>query len=215
MERLKTRRIRDKEGKIQLIFTTFAELVNKKGYDKLSTRHIAKAANISVGTIYHYFPGGKHAIASGFIDHVTHAIFDPQLFELDNQKLPDAFETLIRKYLNTHRKNLEIHRAIDQAILASPEVFETHQKTVTNNLQHVIDELKNADLYKEYPEQVVLQSFTLFYNIMEAVIHRHLFFHPFFETDREVIQFLVDILLFVTRHKVSFGNPKKETAFSI
>lgn len=201
MERPKKQRIRDKEGKIQLIFTTFAELVNKNGYDKLSTRHIAKAANISVGTIYHYFPGGKHAIASGFIDHVTQAIFDPQLFESEDQKLPSVFENLVRKYLITHRENLAIHRAIDQAILASPEVYETHQKAVNDNLQHIINELKNAGLYKEYPEQVVLQTFTLFYNIIEAVIHRHLFVHPFFETDREVIKFLVNILLFLTQHK--------------
>ena len=200
----KRRRIRDKEGKIQSIYTTFAELVKQKGYDKLSTRHIAKAANISVGTIYYYFPGGKHAIASGFVDHVTHAIFDPQLFQSDDHELSAIFENLIQKYLTTHRKNLEIHRAIDQAILASQEVFEKHQQAVNDNLQQIVHELTKRGIYKDIPEHVVLQNFMLFYNTIEAVIHRHLFVHPFFETDQEVVQFLVDILLFLTQHKVSF-----------
>ncbi len=46
----KGRYVRDKEGKINLILETFEELVNRDGYDRLSTRHIAKAAGIAHGS---------------------------------------------------------------------------------------------------------------------------------------------------------------------
>ncbi|MHA2231228.1 MAG: TetR/AcrR family transcriptional regulator [Candidatus Hodarchaeales archaeon] len=44
------------------ILRAFKDLVNRNGYDKLSTRHIVKAAGISVGIIYHYFPAGNHPL---------------------------------------------------------------------------------------------------------------------------------------------------------
>jgi len=87
---------RNKEEKIRLIFETFADLVNRNGYDSLSTRHIAKAAGISVGTIYHYFPGGKHAIASRYIDHVTDELFDPDVFKkLGENGIKEFLEELL------------------------------------------------------------------------------------------------------------------------
>lgn len=185
---------RDKEEKIRLIFHTFAKLVNENGYDKLSTRHIAKAANISVGTIYHYFPGGKHAIASGYMDHVTQQIFDPEMFlSLNEENFRDLFENYVQKHLESHRENLEIHRAVDQAILANRDVYQRHHESVMTNMQKVIDELKHLEIYENVPESLLLQNFLLFFNLTEAIVHRYLFFFPLFESDKELSSFLTDI----------------------
>ena len=191
----KTRvRVRDKEGKIKLIFKTFAKLVNERGYDQLSTRHIAETANISIGTVYHYFPQGKHEIAGGFMEYVSHDIFDPDMFNVDQQDLSAFLQNLVKKYLIIHRENLAIHRAIDQAILASPDVAENHRQSVITNLRNVVNKLRNKNLYADLSEQEVFQRFLLFYNLMEAIIHRHLLIHPFFENDDALEVFLVSML---------------------
>lgn len=54
----------DKERKIEDIKQAFIQLVTANGYETVSIRQIAKKVNVSVGLIYHYFPGGKPAIAT-------------------------------------------------------------------------------------------------------------------------------------------------------
>jgi AcrR family transcriptional regulator len=194
------RHVRDKDTKIHLIFETFADLVNKNGYDRLSTRHIAEAAGISVGTIYHYFPGGKHTIASRYIDRVTDELFDPSIFRrIEERDLRWFFDGLIRRYLFVHRESLEIHRAIDQAILADPDVRRRNQDSVITNMGRVVAELKDAGLYGSLPEQSVLANFLLLFNVLEGIIHRHLMVYPLFEADEELISFLVNLLECITK----------------
>jgi len=190
--------VRDKDAKIRLIFETFADLVNSKGYDRLSTRHVAEAAGISVGTIYHYFPGGKHAIASRYIDRVTDELFDPNIFmEIEEKDLRWFFDGLVRRYLFVHRESLEIHRAIDQAILA--DVRRRNREAIVTNMSKVVAELKDAGLYGSLPEQSVLNSFILLFNVLEGIIHRHLFIYPLFEAEEELISFLVNLLECLTK----------------
>jgi AcrR family transcriptional regulator len=193
MEKRRTR-VRDKEGKIKLIYETFAKLVNERGYDQLSTRHIAKVADISIGTIYHYFPRGKHEIAGGFMEYTSHVIFDPEIFDVRHQNLTALLQNLVRRYLKTHRENLAIHRAIDQAILACPDVAENHRQSVITNLRTVVNKLRNRNLYTDLSEQETHQRFLLFYNLIEAIVHRHLLIHPFFENDDALEGFLVSML---------------------
>jgi AcrR family transcriptional regulator len=200
------RRVRDKESKIRLIFETFSELVNRNGYDKLSTRHIAEAAGISVGTIYHYFPGGKHAIASSYIDLVTDDLFDPGIFgRLGEGDLAGFLEDLVRRYLSVHKENLEIHRAIDQAILADPDVYRRNLEATAANMSRVVAELKDAGLYGDIPESSVIKGFILTFNVLEALVHRHLFFYPMFENDEEFVAFIVSLLEHLTKESELFS----------
>lgn len=191
--------VRNKEEKIRLIYSAFADLVKKEGYDKLSTRHIAEAANISVGTVYHYFPEGKHAIASGYLREVTQQIFVPDVYaSIGEQNLTELFEYHIQQHLKAHRENVEIHRAIEQAILADNMVFERHKEEFVVNNRNVVKQLKERGLYQEVPEKLLVRSFMLLTNLIEAIIHRHLFVMPFFETDEELVEFLVNLCLFIT-----------------
>ena len=57
-----SKKSRNKEDTIKNIYGCFFNLVLEIGYHKASTNKIAKAANISVGTLYHHFPEGKKDI---------------------------------------------------------------------------------------------------------------------------------------------------------
>jgi len=54
--------IRDKEAKILAITDAMQKLIASMGYEKVTIRDIAETADVSVGLIYKYFPGGKFEI---------------------------------------------------------------------------------------------------------------------------------------------------------
>lgn len=195
---------RDKDEKINKILETFKTLVNKKGYDKLSTRHIADAAGISVGIIYHYFPAGKPSIAMGYLERLTQSIFDPTLFMAarDEEGLRKLYTDFIGKHLASHKENLEIHRALDQAILGNKEVRTHNSNIVRLNLKAAAEEMIRQGLYKNLPSPDVIRKFLINFKLIEAVIHRHLLVEPFFNTDKEVVEFLTKIFLSLNRYEI-------------
>jgi AcrR family transcriptional regulator len=193
--------VRDKEGKIEAILETFETLVNRDGYDRLSTRHIAKEAGISVGTIYHYFPGGKHSIAMGFLERLTQGVFDLEMFVAvqDEGSRRALYEGFIRGHLANHRESLEIHRALDQAILADEDVRRHNSEVIMMNLRDAAGELMRRGLFSGAPSPEVAKVFLRNFKLIEAVVHRHLLVEPFFETDEELVGFLSRILLLLHR----------------
>jgi hypothetical protein len=93
-----------------------------------------------------------------------------------------------------HKENLEIHRAIDQAILADSDVYRRNLEATRANMSRVVAELKGMGLYSDIPESSVVKGFVLLFNVLEALVHRHLFFYPICETGEELVVFLVGLL---------------------
>jgi len=166
---------RDSQQKIQSIYTAFTELVNEHGYENLTARQIAKRANISVGTIYNYFKEGKPAIAA--------ALYEKNLLETLNikniigYKNPDL-KTQVTSHFEFHKQNKELYRAFDQAIYAHSEVF--------SRLKRKRDEI----LSQELNDAVLLQATLRVYVTVDALIHRHLFVEPLFDSEEKLIEYL-------------------------
>ena len=187
---------RNKDEKIKLIFQTFIDLVNKYGYSKVSTRHIAKKAQISVGTIYRYFPKGMPSIASGFYNFTIDKILDlNQIAEIDIDNPINFFEIFIRNHLNSHRENLELYKAFNQAMMSNKELFGNQEKMFREMIEESINKLRQLDIFKTIPQEKMLKDAILIISLFEAVIHRHLFVMPLFETDDELIKFLTRLVI--------------------
>ena len=193
---------RDKNKKIDKILETFKKLVNENGYEKLSTRHIAKVAGISVGIIYHYFPTGKPSIAMGYLERLTQSLFNPTLFltAQNDETRKNLYADFIRGHIESHRKNLEIHRALDQAILGNEEVRKHNADIIQLNLKSSAEELIKKGLYQNIPSPDVIKRFLVNFKLIEAVIHRHILVEPFFESDEELTDFLSKILLLLHKY---------------
>jgi AcrR family transcriptional regulator len=193
---------RDKNKKIDKILETFKELVNKNGYEKLSTRHIAKVAGISVGIIYHYFPTGKPSIAMRYLERLTQSLFKPSMFltaqNVETRK--KLYSDFIRGQIELHRKNLEIHRALDQAILGNEEVRKHNADIIRLNLKSSAEELIQKGMYQKIPAPEVIKRFIVNFKLIEAVVHRHILVEPFFESDEELTDFLSEILLLLHKN---------------
>ncbi|MFX1411909.1 MAG: TetR/AcrR family transcriptional regulator [Promethearchaeota archaeon] len=198
MIKKKKKIFRNKDEKIKLIFQTFIDLVNKYGYNKVSTRHIAKKAQISVGTIYRYFPKGMPSIASGFYNFTLDKILDLNQFAIINEdNLIKLFQIFIRNHLNSHRENLELYKAFNQAMMSNKELFSNQEKMIREMIEESINKLQQLDFFKKIPQEKILKKTMLIFSFLEAIIHRHLFVMPLFETDDELIELLTRLVIFI------------------
>lgn len=194
---------RDKDEKIRLIFQTFAELVNEKGYENINIRDITTRANIGIGTIYRYFPKGKPSIASGFFEHTGEKIFDiDALKEIGDNNLLKIFDLYIRNHLKTHRENFEIHRAYEQAILTNKDLFSNIKNIIDDMFKDIVDIYKKEGIFRGIPEDLLLKNNILFFNLIEAIVHRHLFIIPFFDTDEELIELIKTLIMCIIKTQV-------------
>ena len=69
----------------------------------------------------------------------------------------------------------------------------------------VVTELREKGLYSTMPETSVLGGFILFFNVLEALVHRHLFIFPLYEADEDLVAFLVGLLEYVIVDSGAFG----------
>lgn len=70
------------------IVTATNELFRRHGYNGTSLSQVSKAAPATVGSIYHFFPGGKEALAAEVVQ-TTGSVYR-QLFETITADAPDA-----------------------------------------------------------------------------------------------------------------------------
>ncbi len=190
---------RNKQEKINSIYTTFYNLLNEKGYDKITTNLIAEVSNISIGTIYRYFPEGKSSIMKGTLAHTSDKIFDIDDFDVMNENnLPEMLEHIIRKHLRVHRENYQYHIAVNQAILSNKELFKDYGNNINQLFENIAKEIQETnDFFKIMPRNSFIDILLTVFNTLEAFVHRHLFITPLFSTDDELVQLLKKVLLVI------------------
>ncbi len=170
---------RDAEAKKRQILDAFADLVREKGYPTITIRDIADAAGVSVGIIYRYFPAGKPEVASklyeSYLLTTTPSEIDPDT--------PGTLEEEIRRHIKTHRDNEALYRAFDIANLEDHDIFAGSKRT------------RDAVLTERYKDKKRLQRISLNYAIVDALVHRHVLLEKITNTDEELVQLLVGLLL--------------------
>lgn len=162
-----------KEKKLESMYKAFTNLVNEVGYEDLTTRQVAKKAGVSIGTVYYYFPEGKAAIAAGLYESVLAE-------QLGNMNLD--LRTQISRSLALHKDYKELYRAFDQAIYARKDIFQGLKHQRDSGMK---DEINGGEISID---DVLLMNGTI-----DALIHRHLFIEPMFETDEELVDYLMAI----------------------
>jgi AcrR family transcriptional regulator len=173
---------RNKDQKITDIQEAFTELINTIGYEKTTIRQIASRADISVGIIYRYFPQGKPSIAAALYEKNLRANISHFAIEPDKEIL----DKILRNHLKSHNENKAMYKAFDQAILSNQDVFESAKKDRKTLLKEYVRENK-------IPGENVDRWLTS-YNVIDAIIHRHLFINNVCENDEKLIQLLFKIV---------------------
>lgn len=172
---------RDKEKKIQSIKQTFTDLITQFEYQDITIRQIARRAGISVEIIYHYFPKGKQSILiSIYEDDFRETVFT-YLVETEPDQLGKRFQS----HLNNHRENWEFYRALDQAMIADRESF----KTIIKDRRILLERFAKEN---GYPDEKI-DSWITAYNVIDAIIHRHLFVDKITMSDHNLVEIIQKI----------------------
>ena len=172
---------RDKEKKDHSIKQAFIDLISQYDYQEITMRQIAKRAEISVGSIYHYFPNGKQDILiSIYEDNFKETVF-PYLIETEPEQLGERF----RSHLNNHRDNWKFYRALDQAMIADRDSFKSLTEDRNNLLRGYAEE-------NGYPVEKI-EAWHNAYQVIDAIIHRHLFTSKITQSDKKLVELVQKI----------------------
>ena len=121
------------------IMDVTAKLLDKVGFDDLTTILIAKELGISVGSLYHYFPN-KHAIlralALNWLEHWDQVFQNIERLPLESMQLEDSVAVLTETFSAVYRQQQGILPLV-QAMFAVPELRdldEQHDEVVISNM---------------------------------------------------------------------------------
>lgn len=158
------------------ILNTALELFCQKGYYKISTNEIAKAANISIGNLYFYFPN-KETIFLGILDRYHQSfqkIHEEFLYEIENSsENPKEFlHRLIEMIIENHENSRELNREIQiqsysNAIVA--DVLEKQQTQTENTVFRYFEKYRNK-LQVQDLEAAASITFTLINAIVDQIV---------------------------------------------
>jgi AcrR family transcriptional regulator len=193
---MKTPRHRNRAAKTEAIVEATRELIGEKGYSATSTNHIAKAAGVSVGLVYKYFPAGKDDITYqiSLRDHssIVETLFEAQVKE---SELPKRLHRMFVAWIKQHQENEPFLRAMNISMLSNPRQFRGYVDVVerTAGKMHSLfwpTEGRSSDS-SEHDKKLTLALF----HMIESVIHRHILSARMFDKDEELAEFLTKIVI--------------------
>jgi len=110
--------VRDKDAKIEAINEATRSLIETMGYEQVTIRDIARAADVSVGLIYKYYPGGKFEILEkGLGTQIMGKLLMIKQADIDLNDFPGYMRAVVKNYFQIMTDNRAIVKAMNAAIL--------------------------------------------------------------------------------------------------
>jgi AcrR family transcriptional regulator len=170
-------------------------MIEKKGYNNITTNHIAKQANVSIGTLYYHFQNGKpdiikEMIIRGYTEFLDSA--NLQSLALDN--LPSFLESFLTKYLEQHKQNESLIVALESAFVSNRKIFK--------DFEYIQSELKLVPLISNLLKQLKIpdkgnldeiSKFLLY--LIDNMIHHQVIYGEYFLKDEDFISNLTNMIL--------------------
>ncbi|MBD3193537.1 MAG: TetR family transcriptional regulator [Candidatus Lokiarchaeota archaeon] len=171
------------------IIETAIDLISKKGYHNVSTREIARKADVSDGTLYYHFPKGKISVLISLWDELSKDLDYYEIIE-DGIITEDEIHQFFIKDLDLARKMREFIIAMEIELLEKPDFYINYSQKFTT-----IDKLEP---FKKIVEAIVekeISNHTLFriISIWKALIRRHVIFRNLYGSDEEFIKMMKNI----------------------
>jgi AcrR family transcriptional regulator len=192
---------RDKAAKIEKILKTTRKMIEEKGYFKTTTNHIAGAANVSVGLVYKYFPGGKAEIVRAIAHQGYSTVMDTVIVkDLDEKHLEKTLEELLRKYIKEHQEMVSLVTAMEIAFLSDPTLAEDYSDLIQTELNPgpmILSKLFGSDVNSN--PKILKLSQTILHTI-DSLVHRHICQVRIFENDNQLVEYLKNLVLSLVEH---------------
>lgn len=184
---------RDKESKIVSIIETTVRLIEEKGYSGFSVDDIPTHANLSIGTVYRYFPKGKSDILHEIITRNNKALIDmiPKE-EVSEGNLYDFWRGVIVAYLRGHREGRFRLSAMEFSSGTDPQFSEILRPFVIDFLQQLTNRIVNLQMFEEYSKKEILEKVVLAFGIVGMLIKGSVR-QPFFSSDERLVDYLIEV----------------------
>ena len=192
---------RNKQEKIALIYKTFFNLILKQGYHKTSTNHLAKSAKISIGTIYKYFPKGKEDIVRKYFEESMETMLDRDLNKVNDVNMREFLRHFVSDLFKNHKENKGYNLAFRSAIQSDKTLHEAHKQKVYDLFKIRAQNLREINEgFNIIPEESLIDVFVFAFNLINAVIFHHLSVMKLFDTDNELIEYLLNLLIYSLKY---------------
>jgi AcrR family transcriptional regulator len=101
------------------LYATAMQLIATRGYEATTLRDIAKAARVSVGLLYRYFPS-KQAVVIALYDELS-SEFARQVAEMPSGRWRDRFVFAVKASLHVLKPHRVALRALTPVLVGDPE----------------------------------------------------------------------------------------------
>jgi AcrR family transcriptional regulator len=199
-----------KFGARELIIQITNKLVDKNGYANTNIIEIAKKADISVGTLYYHFPRGKIDILLALtreiaLDFKKEAEILGFREGMDFSTIKEALTYYLSLIIKLHKKYRLTMAAWESEILSNLDYYlklreeMDLKKEFSNEMSLFINEMEQA--IKKFPDEgLSLEGKEKqLYIITQAIIHKYTYDSYGFNSDEELIDILVKIVLTLLR----------------
>ena len=193
---------RNKQEKINRIYDTFFKLILKRGYHKTSTNHVAKAARLSIGTIYKYFPHGKEDIIRNYFNESMDTFLKSHdLNKMNDENLREFLNHFVLDLLKNHKENKGYNLAFRAAIQSDKGLHESHKRKIFNFFKEKVQILRETnENFKKLPENKLIDIFVFMYNLVNAIIYHHLSVMELFNSDDKFVEYLSNLVVFSLKY---------------
>jgi len=217
------KRKRNKETTIKRIIRKTEKMIKEKGYVKTTTNHIAKESDVSIALIYKYFPGGKPDIVqqirrrsllfnkiSDINDIDLKNMIEPKFLDLEPEVIIERGRRFLLAYIAYHRRYMFLDNALEIAFLETMDKQKSKKEDEKKVNKEVSNESWDYDAYNKPYYQVVsnvlvhlgikdqklqIKLSKLLVNSFNCLIRQHINYGNLVDSDEELAQFLIDVLL--------------------
>lgn len=101
---------------VEALVEATARILVRDGFDQASTNRIARAAGVSIGSLYQYFPS-KEALVAAVIERHNRELTEVvrrALAEVEGQPLEPSVRRLIAAAVEAHRLDPRLHRVLSE-----------------------------------------------------------------------------------------------------
>ncbi|MHA1907979.1 MAG: TetR/AcrR family transcriptional regulator [Candidatus Thorarchaeota archaeon] len=185
---------RDKDTKIETIITSMTEIIREKGLHQASVRDVPERADLSIGTVYRYFPKGKVDIVREMMRRNIQATLDLDVpDELDQSGFMKIWSHMIDTAIEVRRSNLFVEGLMAPLLSAGDETYREFTNMVLRFYNDLARKFKRVDQLQDCSEAELFRRIVAMLNILDRVTNIHVKF-PLFADDRELAEYLLRVV---------------------
>lgn len=207
MDNEKTVRQPKQKRSIQMkekILSAAMQLICDKGFFETTTNEIAKAAGISIGSLYSYFSDKDTILAELLERHHQHfmSVFEVLSTEMNvqlySENLHEWLRRLVMKLIDLHLSVKDFNRALSELYYAKPEVaaiLDSHEEEI----RRAVLELLRENVSRVQADDLEAAS-VIIVDFINALVDRAVFKSTSIENER-ILDVGTDMLYMACFHK--------------